>query len=319
MEHLSDLALFLRVLDLGSISAAARSLDITAAGASQRLRRLERALGVRLLHRTTRRLHPTAEGARLAERGRALLDEAEALTEELGGPAVRGVLRVTMPTAFGRLHVAPLFPAFLAAHPQLRIEAHFSDRYEDLVASGFDLALRVGELRDSALVARPLARNRRVLCAAPAYLERHGVPKRPQDLARHNCLVLTNPGERQDIWRFRDGAGEVAVRVRGNLESNLGEVLREAAVAGLGIGLHSTWHVYGELRTGRLVPLLPRHPAAGTVISAVMPDRRLVPARVRAFVAFLEQRIGDPPYWDRGLAARAETPRRRAAGRRRAR
>jgi DNA-binding transcriptional LysR family regulator len=301
MDRVGDLSLFLRVLDLGSISAAARSLDLSVAVASQRLKRLERELGVRLLHRTTRQLHATPEGAALAEQGRALVEDLEALTGGLRQSAaeVSGTLRVTIPASFGRQYISPLLPEFLALHPRVKLSVNLNDQILDLVGSGFDLGIRVGALGDSGLVARQLATNRRVLCASPDYLRRHGVPRTPADLATHDCLLLVGSQGRQDVWRFTDRKGrEVAQRVQGRFESNQGELLRDAVVAGLGIALHSVWHVHEELRAGRLQVLLPDYPIAATGIHAVMPQRRLVPPRVRAFVDFLAERLGEHPPWE---------------------
>lgn len=301
MDRIGDIGLFLRVLDLGSISAAARSLDLSVAVASQRLQRLERELGVRLLHRTTRRLHATPEGAVLAEQGRALVDDLEALGASLrqAGTGISGTLRVTTSSSFGRLYVSPLLPRFLEQHPGLSVSVNLTDNVLDLVSAGFDLAIRIGALDDSTLVARRLAVNRRVLCAAPDYLRRRGTPLTPHDLARHDCLVLVGSQGRQDVWRLGDGqGGEIAVRVRGRIEANTGELLSDAALAGFGIALHSTWHVAGDLRAGRLVQVLPDFLIADTGIYAVMPQRRLVPPRVRAFVDYLAQQYGENPPWE---------------------
>jgi DNA-binding transcriptional LysR family regulator len=301
MDRIGDIGLFLRVLDLGSISAAARSLDLSVAVASQRLQRLERELGVRLLHRTTRRLHATPEGVVLAEQGRALVDDLEALGTSLrqAGTGVSGTLRVTTSSSFGRLYISPLLPEFLALHPGLALSVNLTDNVLDLVSAGFDLAIRIGALDDSTLVARRLANNRRLLCASPDYLRRRGTPKTPQDLARHHCLLLVGSQGRQDVWRLGDGTGgEIAVRVRGRIEANTGELLSDAALAGFGIALHSTWHVGADLRAGRLVQVLPDYPLADTGIYAVMPQRRLVPPRVRAFVDFLAERFGNNPPWE---------------------
>jgi len=302
MDRIGDLSLFLRVLDLGSISAAARSLDLSVAVASQRLKRLERELGVRLLHRTTRQLHATPEGAALAEQGRALVEDLEALIGGLRQSAteVSGTLRVTIPASFGQQYISPLLPEFLALHPRVKLSVNLNDQILDLVGSGFDLGIRVGALGDSGLVARQLATNRRVLCASPDYLRRHGTPRTPADLATHDCLLLVGSQGRQDIWRFTDRKGrEIAQRVQGRFESNQGELLRDAVVAGLGIALHSVWHVHEQLRDGRLQVLLPDYPIAATGIHAVMPQRRLVPPRVRAFVDFLAERLGEHPPWER--------------------
>jgi DNA-binding transcriptional LysR family regulator len=307
MDRVGDLSLFLRVLDLGTISAAARSLGLSVAVASQRLKRLERELGVMLLHRTTRQLHATPEGAALAAQGRVLVEDLEALTSGLRQAAneVSGTLRVTMPASFGRQYVSPLLPAFLTRHPRIKLSVNLSDELLDLVGAGFDLGIRVGVLGDSGLVARQLATNRRVLCASPAYLKQHGQPRHPKDLANHECLLLVGTSGPQDIWRFADGnGGEIAQRMRSRFESNSGELLRDAAVAGVGIAIHSLWHVHDELRRGQLQVVLPKYPIATTGIHAVMPQRRLVPPRVRAFVDFLAEHFSENPPWERHLKVR---------------
>jgi DNA-binding transcriptional LysR family regulator len=301
LDHIGDISLFLRVLDLGSISAAARALNLSVAVASQRLKRLERDLGVRLLHRTTRRLSATPEGAVLAEQGRVLVDEIETLTAGLrqAGTGVAGILRVTTASTFGRQYVSPLLPEFLAQYPDVKVSVDLNDETVDLVSAGFDLAIRIGALDDSSLIARKLATNRRVLCAAPKYLRQRGVPKTPVDLGRHECLVLAGRHGRRDVWRLTDRkTGEVAVRINGRIESNQGELLRDATVAGLGISMHSTWHVCEDLRAGRLQIVLPNYPIADTGIYAVTPQRRLVPPRVRAFIDFLAAHFGERPPWN---------------------
>ncbi|WP_233839851.1 LysR family transcriptional regulator [Dyella sp. 2HG41-7] len=306
MDRVGDLILFMRVLDQGSISAAARSLDLSVAVASQRLKRLEQHLGVRLLHRTTRRLHPTPEGIALAEQGRTLVEDLEALTTGLRQSAtdVGGTLRLTASASFGRQYVSPLLPAFMARYPRVRLSVHLTDEMQDLISSGFDLAIRIGALHDSRLVARKLAANRRVLCASPDYSRRCGTPKTPEDLAKHECLMLVGSSGRQDVWRMHDAQNQLhTVRVSGRLESTLGEMLRDAALAGLGIAQHSTWHVCDDLRAGRLKIVLPDYSIADTGIYAVMPQRRLVPLRVRMFVDFLAEQFGDPPPWERGWDA----------------
>lgn len=301
MDRIGDIALFLRVLDLGSISAAARSLDLSVAVASQRLKRLERDLGVRLLQRTTRQLHPTPEGLLLADQGRVLVEDLEALAGGLRQAAtgIAGTLRMTMSSTFGRMYVSPLLPEFLALHPNVRVNVDLNDLQVDLVSAGMDLAIRIGSLDDSSLVARKLSSNRRVLCASPEYLRRHSMPRTPADLEQHECLLLVGSEGRRDVWRFGSGGDEIAVRVSGRIEGNQGELLRDAAVAGLGIAMHSTWHVNGDLRAGRLQVVLPDYPLPDTGIHAVMPQRRLVPPRVRAFVDFLADRLGEVPPWER--------------------
>jgi DNA-binding transcriptional LysR family regulator len=300
VDRISDVNLFLRVLDLGSISAAARAQNLSVAVASQRLKRLERTLGVRLFHRTTRRLSATPEGTVLAQQGRVLVDEIEALTDTLRnvGAVVTGRLRVTTSSTFGRRYVSPLLPKFLRLHPGVQLSFDFNDETVDLVSEGFDLAIRIGALDDSSLIARKLATNQRVLCAAPKYLRERGVPKTPADLLRHECFVLVDRQGRRDVWRLMDRKnGEVSVRVNGRIDSSQGELLRDAAVAGLGISMCSTWHVCDDLRAGRLQTVLPKYPIADTGIYAVTPQRRLVPQRVRAFIDFLATHFGERPPW----------------------
>ena len=228
-NRVADISLFLRVFDAGSISAAARSLDLSVAVASQRLKRLEAELGVRLFQRTTRRLHPTPEGLALAEQGRVLIDDLEALTASLreAGRGVAGTLRLTTSSTFGRLYVSPLLPEFLNRHPKLRISVDLDDQHRDLVAEGFDLSIRIGALNDSNLVARRIASNRRVLCASPDYLRRRGMPATPQELAQHECLLLMGRAGRNDVWRLTGPEGEtIAVQVDGRIDSNQGEIGR---------------------------------------------------------------------------------------------
>ncbi|GHH58860.1 LysR family transcriptional regulator [[Pseudomonas] boreopolis] len=307
MDRIGDIALFLRVLDLGSISAAARSLDLSVAVASQRLKRLERELGVRLLHRTTRRLHPTPEGQALAERGRVLVQDLEALAEGLRESAqgVSGTLRVTMSASFGQQYVSPLLPEFQALHPGVRISAHLSDDLVDLVKEGFDLAIRIGPLGDSGLVARRIAENRRVLCASPGYLRRHGTPRTPEELAGHAGVLLMGRDGRQDVWTLTTpGGGTVKVRMESRFESNFGELLRDAVLADQGIAVHSLWHIADDLRAGRMAVVLPDYPPPTTQINALMPARRLQPPRVRSFVEFLIRHLGDAPWEKPAVTAR---------------
>lgn len=304
-DRLSDLGLFLRILDRGSISAAARSLGISTAVASQRLARFEAALGVRLVHRTTRRLSATREGTELAAHGRPLIEDLDALTAGLRGGAgeVSGVLRITAPASFGRLYLSPVLPAFLARHPALALQAHLSDDVIDLLACGIDLALRIGSLEPSSLVARRLADDHRVLVAAPSYLAQRGAPRTPADLAHHDCLLLMSSAGTtgiHDRWQLRDARGrETSVRVAGRFVSSLGEVVRDAAVAGLGIALHSEWMVCDELRAGRLARVLPGHAPPPAGIYAITPPRRLVPARVQVFIDFLADQFATAPPWQR--------------------
>lgn len=301
MQRIGDLDLFLRVLEQGSISRAARGLDLSPAVGSQRIKRLERELGVSLLYRTTRKLTPTPEGLALAERSRALIEDLRELTASLqeGATDIAGPLNVTMPQTFGSRFISPLLPEFLARHPRVTLNVDLTDQMLDLAGSGYDLALRIGALEDSTLVARKLARNRRVLCAAPSYLAARGTPRTPEDLAHHDCLLLVGSTGQPNAWQFTDAHGEEStVRVSSRMRSNHGGILRDAAVAGLGVAQHSLWHIDDDLAAGRLVVVLPGFGLPETGIYAVMPQRHLVPARIRAFIDFLIERIGQDPPWE---------------------
>jgi len=295
---LLDIAVFVRAAALGNLSAAARDLGLSTSTASARLGRLEQSLGSRLLHRTTRRLALTADGERFLPHAEQLLATADLASESVGTSAEhpRGQLRVTAPASFGRQHVSPALPEFLAAYPDITLDLRLTDQVIGLVDASIDVALRMGVLPDSTLVARALAPSHRVICASPAYLHRHGVPRHPDDLRQHNCLVLAD----QSAWRFNTPLGETVVNVRGNLRVDNGEVLRDAVVAGVGISLKSTWDVGPLLRSGALETVLDEYPVVPAVsIWAVFPSRHLVPPKTRAFVDFFAERFGNPPYWDR--------------------
>jgi DNA-binding transcriptional LysR family regulator len=294
---LLDVALFLRAALLANVSAAGREFGLSAAVASARLANLERLLGARLLHRTTRRVSLTEAGEAFIKHAQALLDAADAARASVGHARdePQGRLRVSMTSSFGRQHVSPVLPEFLRRYPGVSLDLRMSDRIVDLIDEGIDVAIRIGALKDSSLVARKLAVNRRVICCAPAYLETHGVPHHPEELARHECIVLS--GQRD--WSFVTPAGPVSVRVGGRLATDNGEVIRDALLAGFGIAIKSTWDVAGHLASGKLVTVLDGYPLAETVaIWAVYPTRAFVPTKTTAFIDFLAAHFGDPPYWD---------------------
>ncbi|VVE46142.1 LysR family transcriptional regulator [Pandoraea capi] len=294
---LDTVALFVRVAALGNVSAAGRERGVSPAAASTRLVQLETALGARLLHRTTRRVALTQEGEVFLLQAQALLAaEAQALASVGQGLAApQGRLRVSCSSSFGRQHVSPALPAFLERYPGISLDFRLTDRVVDLLEEGVDLAIRVGALRDSTLVARKLASNTRTLCASPAYLAAHGTPRHPGDLAAHDCLIL---GDQRD-WRFETPGGTLNVRVSGRLASDNGEVLRDAVLAGIGIALKSTWDIGAYLKRGELVPVLPAYPLAEEVaIWAVYPSRAFVPPKTHALIEFLQERFGPVPYWD---------------------
>ncbi|AKC70495.1 LysR family transcriptional regulator [Pandoraea oxalativorans] len=294
---LDTVALFVRVAALGNVSAAGRERGLSPATASTRLVQLEGVLGARLLHRTTRRVALTQEGEVFLTQAQTLLAaEAQALASVgQGFAAPQGLLRVSCSSSFARQHISPTLPEFLARYPGISLDFRLTDRVVDLLEEGVDMAIRVGALRDSTLIARKLAANRRTLCASPAYLAAHGAPKHPGDLAQHECLTL---GDQRD-WRFVTPGGPMSVRVSGRLVSDNGEVLRDAVLAGLGIALKSTWDVAAYLQRGELVPVLPAYPLAEEVaIWAVYPSRVFVPPKTQAMIEFLQARFGPVPYWE---------------------
>ncbi|KAK44068.1 LysR family transcriptional regulator [Caballeronia jiangsuensis] len=294
---LLDVGLFMRAAALANLSAAAREFGLSPAVASARIAGLERMLGARLLHRTTRRVSVTQEGEIFAAHARELLDAAEAARASVGQAREHphGRLRVTMPSSLGRQHISPLIPAFLRAHPGVSVDLRMTDQIVDLVDEGIDLAIRIGALKDSTLVAKKLASNRRVLCASPAYLAAHGTPRHPADLAGHECVILAD----QRDWSFVTPTGVIDVRVSGRLVTDNGEVIRDALAAGVGIGLKSTWSVAPLIASGELVTVLDDYPLAQTVaIWAVYPSRAFVPPKTLAFIDFLAAQFGEPPYWD---------------------
>ena len=298
-DALQEITIFARVVSTGSLSAAARDLGLSPALVSRRLSGLEARLGVRLINRTTRSLHMTDEGAAYYEtctRVLAEIEEADAAVSA-GRAEPRGILRVALPASFGNQHVAPLVPGFAARYPDVQLALSLSERNVNVVEEGFDLAIRIADLADSSLAARKLAPNRRVVCASPAYLQRHGAPRTPEDLAQHNCLTTDFTMN----WDYRDPDGTPgSVRVTGRYACDNWSVLREWALAGLGIALKSTWDVRRHLEDGSLVSLLPGYTFATDVaIYAVYPHRRHLPAKTRAFIEFLAESFGPEPYWDR--------------------
>jgi DNA-binding transcriptional LysR family regulator len=301
MTDLLDYEIFTRVIKAGSLSAAARELHSTPAMISKRLTRLEDRLGVKLLHRTTRKLTPTEVGHSFYERVLAVLaavEDAEGLAA-IDNDRPRGLLRVSLPTSFGRLHVAPKLKSFLDAFPELRLHVDLDDEYVDLATGSYDVAVRIGTLPDSSLIARRLAPNRRVLCASPQYLEKFGTPRTLEDLDEHRLLSA----EPQSAWRLDGPNGPVTYKPQGSLQTNSSELVREAVVTGLGIAFRSTWDVASELKDGTLKRVLPMlHGASDVNIYAVYAGRRLVPPKVRAFVDYFASAFGpDVPYWDREI------------------
>jgi DNA-binding transcriptional LysR family regulator len=302
MDPLDGIAAFARVVDSGSFSAASRRLKISKSAVSAHVQRLEERLGVRLLNRTTRRLSVTEAGAAYYRHCARILAEAEAAEQAASAlqREPRGTLRISAPSSFGWMHVAPAVPAFLKRYPDLAVDIALSPTHVNLVDEGLDLAIRIGVLEDSPLVVRRLAPSRLVLCAAPAYLKARGAPREPADLASHNCLC-TSLLAWGDEWRLIGKRGEVRVAVGGTLRSNSAEMLRAAALDGIGIAVLPSWAVAEKLRTGALKRVLEAWEPPASTIYAVYPDNRLMSMKVRAFVDHLARCFGRTPYWEAGL------------------
>jgi DNA-binding transcriptional LysR family regulator len=299
MDRLKQIESFVAVSTKGSLTAAALAEGVAPAVIGRRIDALEERLGVKLLVRTTRRISLTHEGSAFLEdcqRVLADLGNAEA-SVTAGGVKASGHLRVTAPAGFGRRHVAPLVPAFLAQHPEVSLSLNLSDRVVDIVNEGFDCAIRVGDLPDSSLVSLRLADNRRLCVAAPSYLARAGTPRSPAELTKHQCLTLSSDASQTRGWAFMVEGEITHLRPGGRLDCSDGQVLHSWCVQGLGIAWRSTWEVESDIAAGRLVPLLEDFAAAPNGIFAVFPQRRHMPLRVRLWIDFVKHSFGDPAYW----------------------
>lgn len=297
MEDLERMAIFARVVEARSFSAAARRLGMSKSLVSKHVTRLEQSLGARLLNRTTRTMSVTEIGAVFYEHCARILEEMEEAKLAVGRlhSEPRGTLRMSASVAFGTLHVAPALPAFLARHPALSIDMTITDRFVDLADEGYDVALRIAKDPGQNLVARRLAPVNRKVCATPEYFAAHGIPRTPIDLVGHNCLTYTYLHQ----WRFRGPDGELSVPATGNLTLNDDEALWQAVLGGLGLALLPTFIVGTDLQAGRLQSVLSEYIALERDIFAVyLPNRHLSP-KVRVFIDFLVERFGSPPYWDR--------------------
>jgi DNA-binding transcriptional LysR family regulator len=320
MDKLKQLESFVSVATRGSLTAAAKAEGVAPAIMGRRLDALEERLGVKLLLRTTRRLTLTHEGSAFLEDCQRLLADianAEA-SVSAGGVKASGHLRVTAPAGFGRRHVAPLVPRFRLLHQDVTISLNLSDRVVDLAAEGYDCAVRVGDLPDSSLVSVRMADNRRLCVATPEYLERHGTPQHPHDLARFDCLTLSSDASQVRGWAFRvprtaqgrlkEGVLADAVppkenwevihfRPGGPLDCSDGQVLHDWCLEGHGIAWRSTWEVEAEIESGRLVEVLADFAAPPNGIYAVFPQRKHLPVRVRLWIEFLKEHFSRPEFW----------------------
>ena len=299
MDRLKQIESFVAVAQKGSLTAAALAEGVAPAVIGRRIDALEQRLGVKLLLRTTRRISLTHEGSAFLEDCQRLLADlanAEA-SVSAGGVKASGHLRITAPAGFGRRHVAPLVPRFLAQHPEVSLSLNLSDRIVDIVNEGVDCAVRVGELPDSSLVSVRLAENRRLCVAAPAYLKRAGTPHHPSELSRHECLTLSSDASQPRGWAFTIDGAVTHLRPGGRLDCGDGQVLHAWCLQGLGIAWRSTWEVEHEIAAGALVALLEGYSAPPNGIYAVVPQRKHLPLRVRLWIDFLKHSYGDAAYW----------------------
>ena len=304
MDKLKQLESFVAVVTRGSLTAAANAEGVAPAIMGRRLDALEERLGVKLLLRTTRRITLTHEGSAFLEDCQRLLADlanAEA-SVSAGGVKASGHLRITAPAGFGRRRVAPLVPKFRELHPEVTISLNLSDRVVDIAGEAYDCAVRVGDMPDSSLVSVRLADNRRLCVATPAYLERHGKPQNPQDLARFDCLTLSSDASQTRGWAFsvgQDGGAREVIHFKpvGPLDCSDGQVLHDWCLAGYGIAWRSIWEVEAEIAAGALVVLLDEFSAPPNGIYAVFPQRKHLPLRVRLWIDFLKQHYGRPGFW----------------------
>ena len=299
MDRLKQIESFVAVATKGSLTAAATAEGVAPAVIGRRIDALEERLGVKLLVRTTRRISLTHEGSAFledAQRVLADLSNAEA-SVSAGGLQASGHLRITAPAGFGRRHVAPLVPAFVARHPEVSLSLNLSDRLVDLVNEGFDCAVRVGDLPDSSLISVRLAENRRLCVASPAYIARRGQPMLPQDIARHDCLTLSSEASQTRGWAFTVDGQPSHVRPSTRLDCSDGQVLHAWCLEGLGLAWRSWWEVEADVRAGRLVSVLDDHAAPPNGIYAVFAQRKHLPLRLRLWIDFIKSAYGDPAYW----------------------
>jgi DNA-binding transcriptional LysR family regulator len=299
MQDLERMVIFAKVVEAKSFSEAARRLRQSKSMVSKAVTQLEKSVGARLLNRTTRAMSVTEAGAVFYEHCARIVEELEQAKLAVGQfhSETRGLLRISASVAFGTLHIAPALPEFLARYPDVRIDMAIGDRFVDLADEGFDVAIRITKEPAPNLVARKLAVVTRRICATPGYFKRRGVPKKPEELSRHNCLTYTffNP---QDTWRLQGPDGDISVPIAGNLRLNDDEALSAAVLGGLGVALLPTFIVGGDIQAGRLQAVLSDYvPAERHIYAVYLPNRHVAP-KVRAFIDFLRERFSPEPYWD---------------------
>jgi DNA-binding transcriptional LysR family regulator len=306
MKNLEHLAIFARVVELKSFSAAARHLDMSKSLVSKHVTRLEKSLGARLLNRTTRAMSLTEAGTVLYDHCVHIMEELEAAKRDMGWLHCepRGLLKISSSVAFGSLHIVPFLPEFLALHPEVKVDMTVTDRFVDLAEEGYDVTVRITQQPTENLVARRLARVSHKICATPKYFARHGIPQTPADLARHNCLTYTSTSSNSlEPWRLQGPEGEIVVHASGNLKLDNAEAMSRAVLSGLGVALLPTFIISQDLQAGRLQSVLSGYRPPERSVYAVYLRNRHLPGKVRAFIDYLLGRFAPEPYWERAVAA----------------
>jgi DNA-binding transcriptional LysR family regulator len=306
MDRFENMRTFIRVVEAGTISAAADRLGVAKSAVSRRLKELEEHLGVELFHRTTRKMNLTDTGRAFYHQSVRILEdvlEAELATSQAHG-TLKGSLKIALPSTFGIMHMGPAINEFLKAHPQIEFDLDFNDREVDLIQEGFDLAIRIANLPDSSLIARRLAPIQNVICASPSYLEQSGMPRTPDELVDHRCLVYSLLSD-YEYWNLTDIEGkEIRTKIHPYLKASTGEFLRDAAAEGMGIIMVPSFIAYEEIESGTLVAILEDYNPPQIDAYAIYPQTRHLSHRVRAFVDFLVKRFEGTPYWDSCLTNR---------------
>lgn len=302
MGQLEDMAMFVRIVDAGSITKAAEQLDIAKSAVSRRLKFLEIRLGSQLLSRTTRQSHLTEAGAHYYQRASRILGEVDALNEQTSGikAHIAGTLKMTAPLSFGLMHLNTVIDDYANQNPDLRFELDFSDRQVDLVEEGYELAIRIGELQDSSYQAKRLTAIRNVLCASPEYLSKMGTPKKPEDLKQHAFLQYSLSKDSNVVLTDTQGQKHT-VLINSKIKANNGDFLLDMAVKGQGIALLPTFIAYQKLANDELIPLFEQYQLPILNAYAVYPKNRFLAQRCRLLIDFIAERFGDNPYWDQSF------------------
>lgn len=299
MDKIKQIEAFVNAAEKGSLAKAALGQGVTPVMLGRRIDALERRLGIKLMHRTTRHLTLTERGTVFLDQCKKILDDLDQAEKMIGEGLNKatGHLIVSAPAAFGRKHVAPHAPAFLAANPDVKISFNLSDQVVDLVREGYDLSIRIGGTIDPSLVAIKLYSNHRVVCASPDYLKKQGTPKNLKDLSLHNCLTFNLQGGQQRGWHFRENNKTVIIRTVGNLDCNDGELLHRWCLEGYGLAWRSTWEIQSELASGKLVTVLDDYALPNYDIMAVYPQQRYLPLKIRLFIDHLRKTFSEENYW----------------------